>query len=239
MKAMILAAGKGTRLGQITGTIPKALVEINGKSVLQLAVEKCTSSGFGEIIVNVHHLAGQVEEEVARLNKSGFDISISDERTMLLDTGGGLYRARDFFDTSPFLLYNTDIVTDLDLADLYRFHKSKGGIATLAVRKRRGNRFFLVSDDGMVRGWCNKATGEKIMAGEVNEELSEIGFLGIHLIDPQIFKFMYEGVYSMTSLYLQLMNSHRINTYRHNEGYWYDIGTPENLEIVRNFLGQR
>ena len=120
------------------------LVEINGKSVLQLAVEKCTSEGFGEIIVNVHHLAGQVEEEVTRLNKSGFDISISDERAMLLETGGGLYKARDFFDTSPFLLYNTDIVTDLDLADLYRFHKSKGGIATLAVRKRRGNRFFLV-----------------------------------------------------------------------------------------------
>ncbi len=90
-------------------------------------MEKCTSAGFGEIIVNVHHLAGQVEEEVTRLNKSGFDISISDERTMLLDTGGGLYRARDFFDTSPFLLYNTDIVTDLDLADLYRFHKSEGG----------------------------------------------------------------------------------------------------------------
>jgi N-acetyl-alpha-D-muramate 1-phosphate uridylyltransferase len=239
MKAMILAAGKGTRLGKITGTLPKALVEINGKSVLQLAVEKCTSSGFGEIIVNVHHLAGQVEEEVTRLNKTGFDISISDERSKLLDTGGGLYRARDFFDTSPFLLYNTDIVTDLDLADLYRFHKSKGGIATLAVRKRRGNRFFLVSDDGMVRGWCNKATGEKIIAGGVNEELSEIGFLGIHLIDPQIFKFMYEGVYSMTSLYLQLMNSHRINTYRHDEGYWYDIGTPENLEIVRNLPGRR
>ena len=83
---------------------------------------------------------------------------------------------------------------------------NRRGIATLAVRKRRGNRFFLVSDDGMVRGWCNKATGEKIIAGEVNEELSEIGFLGIHIIDPQIFKFMNEGVYSMTSLYLQLMN---------------------------------
>lgn len=239
MKAMILAAGKGTRLGKITGTIPKALVEINGKSVLQLAVEKCTSAGFGEIIVNVHHLAGQVEEEVARLNKTGFDITVSDERAMLLDTGGALYRARDFFDTAPFLLYNTDIVTDLDLADLYNLHNLRGGIATLAVRKRRGNRFFLVSGDGRVRGWCNKATGEKIIADESNEELSEIGFLGIHLIDPEIFKFLYEGVYSMTSVYLQLMNSHRINTYRYDEGYWYDIGTPENLEMVRKFLGER
>src|SRR5512139_2994115 len=105
MKAMILAAGKGTRLGEITDTIPKALVDINGKSALRIAVEKCTSSGFNEIIINVHHFADLVEKEANDLKKSGFRITISDEREKLLDTGGGLFKARNFFDTSPFLLY--------------------------------------------------------------------------------------------------------------------------------------
>jgi MurNAc alpha-1-phosphate uridylyltransferase len=236
MKAMILAAGKGTRLGKITGDIPKAMVTINGRSLLQMAVEKCARHGFNDIIVNVHHFADLVEEEALRLNRLGFSIAVSDERELLLDTGGGLYKARSFFDNSPFLLFNTDIVTDLDLADLYNFHKKKPGIATLAVRKRKGNRFLLVTEEGIVKGWCNKATGEKLLADDVKEDLMEIGFLGIHVIDPEIFQFMQEGVYSMTTLYLQLMNSHRINTYRHDQGYWFDIGTPENLEIVRNFL---
>src|SRR5665648_1161539 len=122
MKAMIMAAGKGTRLGKITENIPKALVDINGKSVLQLAVEKCTASGFNDIIINVHHFAGMVEDEVERLNKSGYMITVSDERGMLLETGGGLHKARGFFDKDPFLIYNVDIISDLDLSALYRFH---------------------------------------------------------------------------------------------------------------------
>lgn len=236
MKAMILAAGKGTRLGKITEKIPKVLVDINGKSVLHLAVEKCTASGFDDIIINVHHFADLVEEEIRKLNKMGFRISISDERAMLLETGGGLYKARDFFNRDPFLLYNADIVTDLELSEMYRFHKKTNRIATLSVRNRKGNRYLLVNQEGMLRGWCNKATGDRIITGSEKEEVYEIAFSGIHIINPEIFNYMNEGIYTMTALYLQLAQSHNIFTYRYDDGYWYDIGTPESLEIVRRQL---
>ena len=114
-------------LGSITESIPKALVDINGKTALQRAVEKCSAYGFNDIIINVHHFADMVEDEVERLNKMGFRISVSDEREMLLENGGGLYKARSFFDNNPFLLYNVDIISDLDLSALYRFHLEKKG----------------------------------------------------------------------------------------------------------------
>jgi NDP-sugar pyrophosphorylase family protein len=110
MKAMILAAGKGTRLGELTQSAPKALIDINGKSVLRLAVEKCTSAGFDDIIVNVHHFADMVEKELDNLNRLGFRVTVSDERELLLETGGGLFKARDFFDKDPFLLYNVKVL---------------------------------------------------------------------------------------------------------------------------------
>jgi NDP-sugar pyrophosphorylase family protein len=237
MKAMILAAGKGTRLGKITESIPKALVDVNGKSALQIAAEKCRSDGFDDIIINVHHFAGMVEEEVERLRRKGFRITVSDERDELLETGGGLYRAKDFFDRDPFLLYNVDIVTDIDLSELYRFHLEKGGLATIAVRERPGNRFFLVDDSGLLRGWENISTGEQILSGSSSDGLARIGFLGIHIIEPEIFSYMYEGVYSMTKLYLDLANEHNIFTYRNDTGLWCDIGSPENLDFIRKRLG--
>jgi NDP-sugar pyrophosphorylase family protein len=236
MKAMILAAGKGTRLGKITAGVPKALVDINGISLLRLAVEKCTASGFDDIIINVHHFADLVEEETKKLIKEGFRITISDERAMLLETGGGLFKARDFFDSSSFLLFNADIVTDLDLPAMYRFHKKTNGIATLAARDRNDTRYLLVDPQGMLKGWCNKATGERIITGSGTEELKELAFSGIHIINPEIFQYMKEGVYTMTALYLQLAHFHKIFTFRHERGYWYDIGTPESLEIVRRGL---
>ena len=233
MKAMIFAAGLGKRLGKITEDIPKALVDINGKSVLQLAVEKCTVSGFDDIIINVHHFAGLVEKEVASLKKSGFKISVSDEKEMLLETGGGLYNARGFFDKNPFLIYNVDIISDLDLSALYRFHLEKEGLVTLAVRNRQGNRFYLIDKSGLIRGWRNRATGEQILSGTTSENLSEIAFSGMHIVEPEIFNYMQEGVYTMTNLYLRLSAEHNIFTFRYDEGYWVDIGTPESLEYVR------
>ena len=150
MKAMIFAAGLGKRLGKITENIPKALVDINGKSALQMAVEKCSAHGFNDIMINVHHFADMVEDEVRKLNKMGFSISVSDERNKLLENGGGLYKARDFFDKTPFLLYNVDIISDLDLSALYRLHIDKKGLATLAVRHRPGNRFVLIDKEGQM-----------------------------------------------------------------------------------------
>src|SRR5512133_213771 len=148
MKAIIFAAGKGTRLGKITETMPKALIDLNGKTALRTAVEKCAEKGFDDILINVHHFADMVEEEVKILRSSGYSITVSDERDKLLETGGGLYKARDFFDKKPFLIYNADIVTDLDLTALYDHHLKMKGIATLAVRHRKGNRFLLFDKSG-------------------------------------------------------------------------------------------
>jgi N-acetyl-alpha-D-muramate 1-phosphate uridylyltransferase len=237
MKAMIFAAGLGKRLGNITETIPKALVDINGKTALQRAVEKCSENGFDDIIINVHHFAGLVEDEVRKLNRSGFRISVSDEREKLLENGGGLYKARAFFGKEPFLLYNVDIISDLDISSLYRLHLEKKGLATLAVRHRPGKRFILIDQEGILRGWRNISTGEQILAGVPDASgLSEIAFSSMHIVEPEIFNYMYEGIYSMIDLYLNLAVDHNIYTLKHDEGYWIDVGTPESLDYVRKLL---
>ena len=237
MKAMIFAAGLGKRLGNITQNIPKALVEINGKTILHLAAEKCSFYGFNDIIINVHHFADMVEEEVEKLNNTGYHITVSDERDMLLENGGGLYKARSFFDNEPFLLFNVDIISDLDLSALYVFHTEKKGLATLAVRHRPGKRFLLVDSNGQLRGWRNIATGEEILTDKRGGELEEIAFSSMHIVEPEIFNYMTSGIYTMIDLYLRLASEHNIYTLKHDEGYWVDVGTPESLEFVRKLLG--
>jgi NDP-sugar pyrophosphorylase family protein len=239
MKAMIFAAGLGKRLGSITENIPKALVDINGKTALHLAVERCSFYGFNDIIINVHHFADMVEAEVESLNNLGFRISVSDERDMLLENGGGLYKAKNFFDNNPFLMYNVDIISDLDLSMLYRLHTEKKGLATLAVRHRPGKRYLLVDSQGQLRGWRNISTGEQILAGRMHDELHEIAFSSMHIAEPEIFNYMSEGIYTMIDLYLRLAAEHNIFTLKHDEGYWLDVGTPENLDHVRKLLGQK
>jgi len=239
MKAMIFAAGLGKRLGSITQNIPKALVDINGKTALHLAVERCTSYGFDDIIINVHHFADMVEEEVSRLNKLGFRVSVSDERDLLLENGGGLYKARNFFDKAPFLLYNVDIISDLNLSALFRMHLEKKGLAMLAVRNRPGKRFLLIDNHGQVRGWRNIATGEEILAGRTEEKLIEIAFSSMHIAEPEIFSYMQSGIYTMIDLYLRLASEHKIFSMKHDDGYWVDVGTPESLDHVRSLLGSK
>jgi len=236
MKAMLMSAGKGTRLGTMSATIPKVLLEINGKTLLRHAVEDCTAYGFDDIIINVHHLADMVLEEVARLQKEGFRITVSDERDVLLETGGGLYNARKFFDSEPFLLYNADTLTDIDLKGLYNFHLQDKGLATLLVRHRQGKRYLLVDEGGRLKGWCNKETGERIVAGEEPGELSEIAFSGRHIINPEIFNYMSDGIYTMTALYLHLAEAHNIYTWLKDDGYWFNVGTPADLESARSFF---
>jgi N-acetyl-alpha-D-muramate 1-phosphate uridylyltransferase len=233
MKAMIFAAGLGTRLGDITKNIPKALVDINGKSILELAVEKLVHFGFDDIIVNIHHFAPKVKVEISKLQQNGYNITISDESDMLLDTGGGLQNAMWFFGKDPFLVYNVDIITDLNLSDLYSYHIANSAFATLAVRDRPGNRFFLVDKNSRLKGWRNKATNETIFTGSSYGRLSEVAFSGIHIINPAIIKYMQKGVYSMTSLYMDIASREKIMTFKSNEGYWIDIGTVEKLEYCR------
>lgn len=230
----------GRRLGNITESIPKALVDINGKSVLRRAVEKCSSAGFNDIIINVHHFAEMVEDEVKSLNGEGFRISVSDEREMLLENGGGLYKARQFFNDEPFLLYNVDIISDFDLTSLFKLHTEKRGLATLAVRHRKGSRFLLVDNNGRLRGWRNIATGDQVLAGiDTGDGLDQIAFSSMHIVEPEIFKYMHEGIYSMIDLYLKLASEHNIYTLKHDEGYWVDVGTPESLTQVRQLLSEK
>ncbi len=238
MKAMIFAAGRGTRLGEQSMTLPKALVMAGGMTLLERAVRHVNSHGFNQIIVNTHHLAEQVEEEIASLRLKGFAIAVSPERDSLLDTGGGLFAARDFFDAEPFLLYNVDIISDIDLAQMYSENIRSGDIATLAMRNRPGSRFFLLNKAGKVQGWRNNSTGEEIIAGNcTNEKLSEAGFSGIHIVSPRIFDLMSGGIYSLTKLYLEMCGKESIGSYFHNSGVWLDVGTPENLQLAREMFG--
>ncbi len=236
MKAMIFAAGLGTRLGDLTSNTPKALIDINGRTMLDLTVEKLAGAGFDDLIVNIHHFPDQMMEEIERLRAAGFRITVSDERERLLDTGGGLMKARDFFDETPFLCHNVDEFTDLNLNEMYRQHLTSEALATLAVRHREGERVLLVDGKGRLRGWRNKATRKEIITVEKSRNLSEAGFSGIQVISPALFDLMHDDIYSLVTLYLMLAGSHPIMTHLHDYGYWYDIGRPENLEVVRSFF---
>ncbi len=238
MKAMIFAAGLGTRLGEVTAARPKALADVNGRTMLEHITERVAQAGFNDIIVNIHHHPDLMIEEIEKLRGKGYAITISDERNELLDTAGGLYRARDFFDDEPFLVHNVDEFTDTDLTAMYRYHIASGALATLASRHSKGNRMLLVDQSGRLRGWRNNATKEEILTVESNRKLEELAFMGIHVISPAIFNLMQEGVYSLTSLYLMLAKKHYIMTYLHDHGYWFDCGTPQNLENIRAYLGK-
>jgi len=237
MKAMIFAAGLGTRLKEITTSIPKALVTVGGRSVLAGAVEYCTAGGFDDIIINIHHHAGLVKEEVRKLRSEGYRITISDESDGLLETGGGLWKARHFFDDRPFLLYNVDIVTDLDLKAFYSYFLANECLAAVAVRERPGKRFLLTDGSGILRGWCNEETGEKKIPVRVTGDLTRIANSSVHIVHPEIFNYMEPGVYSLVTLYLRLIENHVIRTFRHDSGYWFDIGTPGTLETARRHFG--
>jgi len=237
MKAMILAAGMGTRLGNIGMDTPKVLLDINGITVLERILMKLSEHGFNDIIINVHYLAERIIDAVNEFqNKLGVKITVSDETDELLETGGGLYRAKDFFDNGPFLVYNGDILTDLDLAKMYDYHTRKGALATIAVRNREGARAFLVDDRGIIRGWTNRKSGVDIITIEQPMNLTEIPSMAISVYDPGIFEYMEQGKYTMTSIVLKATATGRVIAFRYDRGYWVDIGTPEQLEKARNLL---
>lgn len=231
---MILAAGLGTRLGAISKTTPKVLLDINGRTVLEIIVQKLLLHGFNDIVINVHHLAEQVIEAARELeSKEDVNITISDESDELLETGGGLYKARDFFGNEPFMVYNGDILTDLDLKKMYDYHTKKEAVATIAVRQREGNRAFLVDDAGIIRGWTNRKSGMDIITIDKPMQLEEIPSMAIAVYDPVIFNYMNEGIYSMTSIILKASETGKVITFRYDRGYWIDIGTPGQLERAR------
>jgi len=225
MKALILAAGLGTRLRPLTNSIPKALVYFDGKPLLQYALEHVKRYGVNEVIINVHHFAGQILEFLRRNNNFSLDIAVSDESDELLETGGGLLKAAWFFnDGEPFIVRNVDIISDLDLSEMALYHSEAGALATLAVRKRESSRYFLFDDKSNLCGWENLKIGEKRISRE-SDVVTSLAFSGIQILQPDIFSLITEtGKFSLTDLYIRLSAGHVIKGYPDRGLIWKDIG---------------
>ena len=232
MKAMIFAAGLGTRLKPITNDRPKALAEIHGTPLIEIVIRRLINFGFNDIIINVHHFADKVLDFLASKNNFGINLQISDERGKLLDTGGGLKKASWFFDDGkPFLVHNVDTLTDVDLQDYYLYHIKKEALATLLVRHRPGSRFLLFNDERQLAGWENVISNEKILSTKAKGHLEQIAFSCLHVINPGIFDLIEEeGCFSIIDVYLRLANSQNILGYIDDQSYWLDVGTPEKLQ---------
>ena len=237
MKAMLFAAGLGTRLKPLTDHKPKALVEADGTPLLGHALALLESHGCTSVVVNVHHFADQIEDYLAAY-KTDMHIAISDERDHLLETGGGLLHARPYLDgDEPFLVYNTDIVTDLDLGAFYRHHLDRDALATLAVRQRDTSRYFLYDDAMVLHGWAHLGERRFKVRRLPETELRAWAFSGIHVVSPRLFDLFEErGKFSITDTYLRLCATERILGYPHDESAWYDAGKPETLAAASEYL---
>ena len=230
MKAMILAAGLGTRLKPWTDTHPKALAEVNGKSLLQRNVEYLQQYDIKDVLVNVHHFAQQIVDAVESNNGWGSNITISDETDTVLETGGGLMKAAPHLnDEEPFVLMNVDILTDMDLGAMIDYHNKYHPLATLATSDRNTSRYFLFDRNDNLVGWRNVKTGEE--KGMPIETSRQKAFSGIHIIDPSIFSLIKQaGKFSMVEVYLDLMGDHSIRNFDHSGSNFIDVGKPESIE---------
>jgi NDP-sugar pyrophosphorylase family protein len=237
MKAMILAAGLGTRLQPLTDSLPKALVPVGNKPMIQHIIERLARYNFNPIVVNVHHFADQLIDFLKN-NDFGAEIIISDERNKLLDTGGGLLHAARFLDGhESFLVHNVDVFSTLDLNDMVSKHLETGALATVAVQERPSNRQLLFDSEGILTGWENIRTGEKIIVRRSYEELHPLAFGGIHVISPEIFKCHYpKEIFSIIDFYLHLAPQKKILEYRYFDNLCMDLGKIENIETARKIL---
>lgn len=237
MKALILSAGYGTRLQPLTNSKPKALVEVNGVTLLEIVIRKLIAAGFNEIIVNTHHFADQIITFLEK-NNYGINIKVSDEKELLLDTGGGIKKASWFFnDGNPFLVHNVDILSDFDLNELYNYHIQNNSIATLAIQNRKSSRYFLFDEEKTLCGWRNDRTGEEIIGRNSKNKLIPFAFSGIHILQPEVFDLMpSEEVFSVVKFYLAIAKEHRITYFDHTNSLFIDLGKKENLEEAERVL---
>jgi NDP-sugar pyrophosphorylase family protein len=235
MKAMIFAAGLGTRLYPITKDRPKAMAEVNGITLLEHNIRFIAAQGFDEIIVNVHHFADKVIDFLKAKNNFGLQIEVSYEKE-LLDTAGGLAKAADFFDDDDFLLYNVDVVSNIDLRKMLAHHQQNKAIATLAIRQRETSRYLLFDENHHLAGWRNKSTGEEIVV-RTKGDFSEFAFSGIHIISPKMLPLLGDiRKHSLTPFYLEIAKENTIAGYEHNDDSWFDCGKPETLKQAENYL---
>lgn len=246
--AMILAAGLGTRLGALTQDKPKALVPLNGKPLLQHCIENLIANGFHHIVINVHHFGEQIIDFVESHHFDA-DIQISDERNLLMDTGGGIVKATPLFkDSKAVLVHNVDIISDVNLGEMSQQFLASGDDAWLLTQDRETNRKLLFRDDQQLIGWRNKADGsfkwvnpENIGPSTSSGTLffQEMAFSGLHFFHSDLFAEFEVKRSSVIDLYLYLAKTHRILSKPIQPDYWFDLGKPEQLEAAENYLNTR
>ena len=239
MKALVFAAGLGTRLRPLTNDRPKALVEVGGVTMLERVLVRLRENGFTDVTVNIHHFGDKIIDFLSKNGNFGLDIHISDERNLLLETGGGILAARRWLDgDQPFLVHNADILTDLDLGAFYHSHQGSGALATLLVKERTTQRYFVFDDNDHLQGWINKKTGETRPDGFRYHPLEqhELAFGGLHVISPDIFPLLERyaaqsgPVFSITPFYIEVCRQQLIKGYHPDTTYrWLDVGKPETL----------
>ena len=236
MKAMVLAAGLGTRLRPLTDDCPKALVKIDGRTLLEIALSRLREFGIHEVVINVHHFADAILCYLKANENFGMHIEVSREEE-LLDTGGGLKKARRFFleDASqreePFLLHNVDVVSTIDFGRLVKSHTEKAALATLAVQDRETSRYLLFDDKLRLSGRRSGQGGETELV-RPSSELQALAFTGIHVISPRLLGMMSEeGAFSIINTYLRLAGAgENILGFRADEYYWRDLGKAEQIQ---------
>jgi NDP-sugar pyrophosphorylase family protein len=234
MKGMVLAAGLGTRLGELTKSRPKALAEVAGRTLLEMALLRFRSIGITNVVINVHHFAEMIIDYLQANANFGMRTVISRE-DVLLDTGGGLKKARGFFleegagKDEPFILHNVDVVSSIDILRMAETHDRSGALATLAVQKRNSSRYLLFDDSGQL---CGRQLVRERRTETVRDVPADaLAFAGIHVISPRLLTMIEEeGVFSIIDTYLRLAGSgQRIMAFRADQYYWRDLGKPEDL----------
>ncbi len=234
MKAMVLAAGLGSRLRPLTDDRPKALVEVGGRTLLEITLLRLRGFGVGEVIINVHHFGDMVVDYLKANDDFGMRVEVSREE-VLLDTGGGLKKAAHFFleDSSgldePFILHNVDVISTIDLGRMVRFHVERNALATLAVQDRETSRYLLFDQDLRL---CGRGSGRE-------QSPLALAFSGVHVISPRLFGLMTEdGVFSIITAYLRLAGRGENGVgFRADEYYWRDLGRLENLAQAERDFG--
>jgi len=237
MKAMIFAAGLGTRFKPWTDEHPKALALVNKKSLLQRNIEYLQQYGIRDVVVNVHHFANQVIQAVEENKGWGSHIMISDETTELLETGGGLWKARNLLSgDEPFISLNADFLTDLNINDLLGFHRQKKGLISFGITNRKSSRNFLFDENDRLCGWKNNSTGEERIS-IAKPGLRPMAYSCVVVFEPTVFDLIPQrGKFSLVDTYLSLAAEHPIYGYDHSGDKLVDVGKPESVAIAEELF---
>lgn len=230
MKAMIFAAGLGTRLKPFTDHHPKALATVNGKTLLEHTIKYLQRFGIEDVVINVHHFAEQIEEVLQDNAGFGSWVTVSDERDAVLETGGGLQKAAAYFEgEEDFVVMNVDVLTNLNLATMIAAHKAHQAVATLAVMQRSSARNLLFDDEMVLCGWRNNTTNEEKIARK-KDHVKGFAFSGIQVLSKAILDMPFSGKFSMIDVFLHFAKTNTIKGFDHSGNIFIDVGKPESLE---------